>query len=269
MWALVKVIGPGFPYVELAFFRALLAMPLMGTLLWRSGHRVRPARPLLMVARGLLGVGAMLGMFFALPRGKFADFAIIGKTQPLLIAMLSQALIREPPPRVALLSLALGFAGALLVIKPGFGLLNVAALVVLGAAALSALAHLAVRRLNATDPPLLIVFHFTLVVGVVSGALSLPVFVAPDLRQWGMLIAVAQLAAAGQLLMTTAYGRDAAPVVAAASYASVIYALVLGFAFWGELPDGLALLGGILIVGAGLLLARGRRGVRQPPAPPS
>jgi len=237
-------------------------------LMWRSRQRLRPGHPTLMLARGVLGGGAMLAMFFALPRGKLAEFTIIGKTQPLMIAILSPLLIHERPPATVLLSLALGFTGAVLVIKPGFGLINVASLMVLGAAFLSALAHLAVRRLNATDPPLLIVFYFTVVVGVMCGLLSIPVFVAPSLQQWGLLLVLAQLAAGGQLLMTTAYGRDSAPVVAAAAYASVVFALLLGHVFWHELPDGLALIGGALVVGAGILLAWARRGIRQPPAPP-
>lgn len=265
MFALVKALGPGFPPAEVAFFRALFGLPLVLLLLRRQGHDARPRRPWLMAARGVLGCGAMLGFFYALPRGKLADITLIGRTQPLLIALLSRRLIHEPTPRLALLSLVLGFGGAFLVIKPGFGLLNVAGLVAMAAVAFSTLAHLAVRRLNATDPPLVIVLYFTLIVGGVSGALSIPSFVVPGPGQLLLLLVIGQGAAGGQLLMTMAYGRDRAPVVAAASYASVLYALLLGLAFWGELPDHLALLGGGLIVCAGLLLAWGRWNVHEPP----
>ena len=267
MFALVKSLGPGFPNSEAAFFRALFGLPAVCWMLRRGHETLRPRRPWLMAARGLLGAGAMLGFFYALPRAKLADVTLINRTQPVLITLLARLVIKEPAPRLALISLGLGFGGALLVIKPGFGLLNVPGLVALGAVVFSALAHLAVRRLNASDTPLLIVFWFTLIVGGVSGLLGVPVFVLPNARQWLVLAVMGQAAAGGQLLMTTAYGRDTAPVVAAASYASVVYALVLGLAFWGELPDRLALVGGLLIVIAGLVLAWGRRGVLNPPAP--
>lgn len=267
MFALVKSLGPAFPHTEAAFFRALFGLPAVCWMLRRRDETLRPRRPWLMAARGLFGAGAMLGFFYALPRAKLADVTLINRTQPVLITLLARLVIKEPAPRLALISLGLGFGGALLVIKPGLGLLNVPGLVALGAVVLSALAHLAVRRLNATDTPLLIVFWFTLIVGGVGGLLSVPVFVLPDARQWLVLAVMGQAAAGGQLLMTMAYGRDAAPVVAAASYASVLYALVLGLAFWGELPDRLALVGGLLIVLAGLVLAWGRRGVLNPPAP--
>jgi drug/metabolite transporter (DMT)-like permease len=174
--------------------------------------------------------------------------------------------LRERAPRLALVCLAGGFAGATLVIKPGFGWLNLPAAIALGAAVLSAVAHLTVRRLNATDAPLVIVLYFTLIVGACSGLLSIPVFVVPDPRQLLILLGMAQCAAFGQLLMTTAYGRDTAPVVAASAYAVVVYGLLLGYLLWGELPDGLALVGGALIVGAGVLLAFGRRGMVVPPS---
>jgi drug/metabolite transporter (DMT)-like permease len=270
MFAMVKALGPGFPNTEAAFFRALLSLPLMAALLWRSrrstGLSLRPARPALMAARGLFGCAAMLGFFYALPRGKLADLMIISRTQPIFITILARVILGERASRLALACLVGGFAGAFLVIKPGLGWLNLPAAIALGAAVLSALAHLAVRQLNATDPPLLIVLYFTLIVGTCSGLLSIPVFVVPDLRQLLLLVALAQCAAFGQLLMTTAYGRDTAPVVAASAYAIVLYGLLLGYLLWGEMPDGMALLGGVLIVGAGVVLAFARRGMVVPPS---
>jgi drug/metabolite transporter (DMT)-like permease len=268
MFASVKALGPDFPYAEAVFFRSLFSLPLVALLLWRSGCSLRPRRPYLMLLRGLLGGGAMLGNFFALQRAKLADITVIGRTQPLLVAALAPLLLRERVPRLALLSLGVGFGGALLVVKPGPDLLsvNLPALVALGATLLSALAHLIIRRLNATDAPLVIVFYFTLIIGAAGGLLSVPVFVVPDARQLAVLVALAHFAALGQLLMTTAYGRETAPVVAAASYSSIAFTLVLGLIFWSELPDGLALAGAGIVVAAGLVLAFGRRNADGPAA---
>jgi drug/metabolite transporter (DMT)-like permease len=154
------------------------------------------------------------------------------------------------------------------VIKPGFGLFHLPGLMALGAAVLSALAHLTVRRLGATETPQRVVFYFVVIVGVLAGGLSFTDLVLPSPREWLLLVGLAQCATCGQLLMTTAYSRDQAPVVAASSYTSVAFALILGLALWQEVPDALALLGALLIVGSGVFLALGRRGRGEGSPPP-
>ena len=272
MFALVKGLGPTFPHFEGVFFRSLFSLP---TLLWilRRGEggggwqqRLRPRRPGLMLLRCLFGFGGLTGYFWSVQRGKLADMAAISRTQPILIACLAPLLIGDRSPRAALIALPIGFCGALLVIKPGFGLLNLPGLVALAAVVFSALAHLTVRVLNATETPQRIVFFFVLVVGLLGGLLSLTNFVIPTPTQTLLLIGLAQCATFGQLLMTTAYGRDRAPVVAASGYASVVFALIIGLAGWGERPDALALIGAALIVGSGIYLAYARRD-KNGPAP--
>lgn len=259
MFALVKALGPEFPHFEGIFFRGVFSLPLVIGLLRREGSRLWPKRPGLMLVRGLLGFIAMSSYFYAVQRGKLADMAAISRTQPIFVACLAPLLINEPAPRVLIATLALGFGGAVLVIKPGLGVLNLPGLMALIAAVFSALAHLSVRRLNATEPPPRIVFYFTMAMCVGGGLMSIPDFVVPSLRQLLLLIGLAQGAAVGQMLMTTAYSRENAPVVAAAAYVIVVFALLIGLIFWQEVPDALALLGAALIISAGLVLAyRGR-----------
>lgn len=266
MFALVKGLGPDLPFSEVVFFRALFSLPIILVLLRRRRFSLRPRQWPLMLARGLLGLTAMSGYFFALQRGVMANIAVIARTQPIFVTFLSPVLVGDQIPRVALLALAMGFGGALLVIKPAaLSLLDLACLVALGSAVFSALAHLAVRRLNATNPPEVIVLYFTLVIGIGGGLMSVPVFVLPDIRQWLFLASMALSATGGQILMTTAYSRDSAPVVSAAAYSIVLFALLFGYLFWLELPDAMSLVGGAVIVVAGVLLAYARRADRVPP----
>lgn len=268
MFACVKALGAGFPFFEAVFFRALFGLPLVLALVLRRGGRLWPRRPLLMLARGLFGFAAMSGYFYAVQRGQLAELAVIARTQPIFIACLAPLLLHERITGVALGALAAGFGGALLVIKPGFGgLFDSAGLAAMSSAVLSALAHIAVRRLGATERPELIVLYFTLVVGSGSAALGGATFVAPTGAQLVLMGVVALCATAGQLLMTAAYARDRAPIVSASAYSSVVFATVLGYAFWGELPDLLAWIGASIVVAAGIALAFSRRGVREPPSP--
>jgi drug/metabolite transporter (DMT)-like permease len=141
-----------------------------------------------------------------------------------------------------------------------------AAWVALGASAASAGAHLRVRRLNRTDHPLVIVFNFTTLTGLITVFKALPGFVPLAQTQWVLIVGVAVFASLGQLFMTSAYGKDRAPAVAAASYSSVLLSIVYGYLFWDEIPHPLAWVGGGLIVLGGLLLLKSRFKVSEPAA---
>ncbi len=114
------------------------------------------------------------------------------------------------------------------------------------------------RRLNRTDYPLVIVFNFTLLTTLITALWALPGFKTMTGYQWLMGIGIAFFASVGQILMTLAYRSDKAPIVAAASYSSVILSVVYGYLFWAELPEASAWIGGILIISGGFLLAFSR-----------
>jgi drug/metabolite transporter (DMT)-like permease len=154
--------------------------------------------------------------------------------------------------------LAAGIVGTILVVKPTPELINMPAAIRFGGSFTSALAHLAVRRLNATHRPEVIVLYFNLITLAGSVLTAIPSFVVPNTTQWVLLLGIAGFATIGQLLMTNAYRLDVAPVVSASSYTSVGFSLIIGYLFWSELPDTLALIGGAVVIIAGTALAYGR-----------
>jgi len=125
---------------------------------------------------------------------------------------------------------------------------------------------LLVRRLNKTDHPLVIVFNFTALTAMITAFKALPSFMPLDSKQWLLILGVAVFASLGQLFMTSAYGKDRAPVVAAASYSSVILSVVYGYLFWHEIPQPMAWVGGGLIILGGLLLLKSRYRASEPAA---
>jgi drug/metabolite transporter (DMT)-like permease len=142
-----------------------------------------------------------------------------------------------------------------------------AAWIAIAGAGAASMAHLMVRRLNATDYPLTIVLNFTALTCIISGIWVVPRFVAPSWMQLLLLACVALFASLGQLFMTLAYQRDRAPAVASASYASVVLAVVYGYFIWKEIPHPLTWLGGLLIISGGILLLKSRLHVNEPPSP--
>ena len=258
MSALVKGLGEALPLTELMFLRTVIALPfLLGVQIYRGRPLLVNNRKLLLL-RALFGVSAMYCFYYALTHMPLADCVFIGRTQPLLLALLAPLLVAERTPRRVWLAILLGLAGTLLVVRPGAAW-STAAWVALAASFFSALAHLMVRRLHRSDGSGVIVLNFTFLLALVSGALAWPVFRLPEPEHWGMIIGISLFASAGQALMTRAYCYDRAPAIAASSYASVILSVCYGWWFWDEVPVALTWGGGGLIVLGGLVLLLARR----------
>lgn len=266
MSAFIKAIGGSLPLPELVFLRCLLALPFLYLIVrMRQRPLIVKAKKLLLL-RTVFGMAAMTGFFFALGRIPFAECMFLGRTQPLFIALLAPHILGEKTPAASWIAIITGLAGAIMILQPGAGW-SVGAWVAVGAAGSSALAHIMVRRLNATEYPLVIVFNFTVMVCIFAGLWSVPYWVTPDRVQLFLLVCIALFASLGQLCMTLAYQRDRAPAIASASYTSVVLAVIYGYFIWGELPQPLTWLGGGLIIAGGIQLLRTRFHVNEPPSP--
>ena len=266
MSALVKVLGPDIPAVQIVFLRCLLALPLLFIVVRRnSGHLLVRDRGLIFL-RTIFGLIAMVGFFYSIARMPLADAVFIGRSEPLFLTILAPLVVKERAPRSVWIALITGTVGLALIFKPALDW-HFAALVASGAAFSSALAHLHVRKLNRSETPLVIVFNFTLFTALFTSLFTLPSFVKLTGREWLILGGIALLATIGQVLMTTAYQKDIAPVVASSSYISVLLSLLYGYLFWGEIPHPLTWVGGTTIVMGGLILLKDRFKAHEPPTP--
>ena len=266
MSAFVKGVGHSLPLPELVFLRCLLSLPVLVIIV---GIRRRPfvvkARKLLLV-RTLFGMSAMFCFFYGLTNMPLAECIFLGRTQPFLLALLAPFVVKEKAPLAAWIAIITGIGGVALIMQPEASW-SFAGWVAMAGAGLSAMAHLMVRRLNATDAPLTIVLNFTVLTCIISGAWQAPQFIVPSMKQLLLMLGVALFASLGQLFMTLAYQHDRAPAVASASYASVVLAVVYGYLVWNEIPHHLTWLGGLLIVSGGILLLKSRLHVSEPPSP--
>jgi len=266
MSAFIKAIDISLPLPELVFLRCLFALPVLYLFVRLRQRPLIVRAKKLILLRTLFGMTAMTGFFFALSHMPFAECIFLGRTQPLFIALLAPFILGERTPAAGWFAIITGLAGVSLILQPGVTW-SIGAWVAIGAAGSSALAHILVRRLNATEYPLVIVFNFTALTCILSGLLSMPYFVMPNNKQVLFLLCIALFASLGQLCMTLAYQHDRAPAVASASYTSVVLAVIYGYFFWNEMPQPLTWLGGGLIVAGGILLLKTRIHVNEPPSP--
>lgn len=263
MAAMIKAIGPEIPLSQLIFLRCLLAAPVFFVIIITQGMPALVKARKVLVGRTLLGMTAMYCFFYALTHMPLADCIFIGRSQPLLLALFAPYVLGEKTPKAAWFAIITGLAGVMIIMNPSANW-SFAAWMALGGAATSAGAHLLVRRLNRTDYPLVIVFNFIVITGFITAFWALPNFVPLSKTQWLLITGVALFASLGQMLMTSAYRRDRAPAVAAASYSSVILSVVYGYFLWHEIPHPLAWIGGVLIIAGGMLLVKSRFRMKEP-----
>ena len=192
---------------------------------------------------------------------------LLNYTSPLFIAVIAVLWLKERWTRPRIMALLLGFAGVLLLFNPGSEVASLAGLLGLASGAFAGLALATVKKLSASEPAVRIVTWFALLSSLISAVPMLFEFRWPTPELWAWLAAVGLFANLGQLGLTIAYSKAAATQVSPLSYSSLIFAGIVGFLAWGELPDTLGLFGTILVALAGIMVARERS---EPlPVPPS
>lgn len=260
MDATVKALTAHYSVVQIAFFRCLLALPvLLAASAWRGGRAsMTTDQPGLQLLRGLLMTATGLLFFNALRHLPLADTLAISFAAPFIIAGLSLPLLGERVAAPAWAAIGVGFLGVLVVARPTGGL-GTGALLALAAATTYALASIALRRLGRSDSAMTTALWGTLVPGAVYTALTVFDWRAPAAAHWPALLAVGGLGAFGQLTIGAAYRRAPASLLGTVEYSAVLWGVLIGLVAFAEIPDARVLAGVALILGSGAFLLRAQR----------
>lgn len=256
MDAVVKWMGQSYSTTQIVFFRSLFAFLPLSFFIFRAGIgaalRVNDAKT--HVLRSAVGLVAMFTFFYAYANMPLADAIAISFAAPIFVTALSVPLLGEKvgPRRWA--AVLAGFVGVLIMVQPGPGLLQSVAIVPLIGVVFYALAAIYVRKLSHTDSPTSIVFYFTLACTVVSGVLLPFSWVTPSLADLMCLIAVGLIGGLAQITITQAFRHADVALVMPFEYTGMIWAAVLGFMFWGEIPGLNIWIGVAIVVAAGLYI---------------
>ncbi len=190
--------------------------------------------------------------FFAVGSLPLADVVAIMFVGPLFVTALSVPLLGDyvGPRRWA--AVAVGFLGALLVVRPGSGIMQGLAVLPVLAAFSHALYTITTRKLANHDLPMTTLFYTAALGAVVTTAIVPYFWITPDLAGWLLMALLGVFGAAGHLTLIKALGYASPVVVAPLSYASLVWSIGMGFALFGDLPDGMTLIGAVVIAGSGL-----------------
>ncbi len=207
--------------------------------------------------RSVSGSICQLLFFLSVQSIPLMDSVLLSNAAPLFIPLVVLVWFRKSVQPMVWLSLLIGLAGIILIIKPGPQMFqNPASLLALLAAVFSALALVATNKLSETEPPMrILVYNFG-----ISTVLLAPVCVfawkPPTPHQWLLLAGVGGFYALTQYLIILAYRHADAAQISPFNYTVVIFSGLLGWWFFGNVPDGLAVAGALLICAGGILSMR-------------
>lgn len=247
--ALIRVLGRDLPEPVIVLFRFLFALAFFAPSILRGGGELLATRrPGAHALRAACGYAGFVAFVYAAQRMPLADVMALGFTQPLWAAAIGMLAFGERFSAARALALLAGFAGAMLVLRPGFAHAPLLpALAALANALLTCIAMMTVKRLSATEPAGRIAALFLLVGTLLSAPGAWVVWTTPAPAALPWLVVLGALAWIGQVSLSRGYALGRFSTMAAMDFARLPAALAIGWIAFAEAPDGLAVAGMALI----------------------
>ena len=267
MSALVRFLGDAVPIGQVVFFRAAFAiLPVVVIYAWRRelATAVRTKRPFGHLGRGLIAVAGMFLNFAALVRLPLVDATAISFAAPLITVAFAALILKERVRVYRWSAVGVGFLGVLVMLWPHFDLTHVStvastagtvgALCAITSAFTNAGAVIQTRRLTASETTSSIVFYFSLICAF-AGLATLPLgWQAPTPAELAALIGLGIFGGLAHIFLTESYRYASASVIAPFDYTAILWAFVLGYAMFGEIPTAIVFIGAAIVAGAGLFV---------------
>lgn len=280
MSAIIKIATETVPAAQAVFFRSFFAFPIIILWLWQRGdlrHGLEPSNLMGHVWRGVFGTTAMGLTFGGLSLLPLPEVTAIGYATPLFTVIFAAIFLKERVRLFRFSAVGVGLIGVLIVLFPRFTISGdevsqmaaMGALMVLGASIMRGLVQIHVRRLVQTDSTAAIVFFFSLTATVLS-FLTWPLgllvnwgpltWVNPGVAISILLISAGLVGGVAQIMMTSSFRFGPVSMLAPFDYASMIFATIIGWLVFSEVPTPAILIGaGLVIAGGALIIWRERQ----------
>jgi len=265
MSVLVRYLGERYPVGEVVFFRSACAiLPVVVIYAWRGELEaaIRTGRPFAHIGRGATAVGAMFCNFSSLARLPVVDATAISFVSPLITVGLSAVILKERVRIYRWSAVIIGFAGVLVMLAPHLDVGSstasttgaIGAALGLMGACFSAGSTVQTRVLTASETTSSIVLYFSLICAL-AGLCTWPFgWVTPTWPELAALVTIGIFGGLAHIFLTESYRLAPASLVAPFDYTSMLWALLLGYLVFQEVPSALVFLGAGIIAGAGLFV---------------
>jgi drug/metabolite transporter (DMT)-like permease len=270
MGGFAKVISQVLPPVEVTFFRNIFGVILVGLAIYKVPLKQTGGKPFLLLFRGFMGFAALLAYFYIMAHIPLGEAVTYNKTSPIFVAIFAYVFLNEKLHKSAFFAVILGFAGIVLVAHPQGGSFDKYDILGIFSGVGAALAYTSIRELRNYYDTRAIVMSF-MGVGTIAPLILMlltpyvrvsedfdwmfAAFVMPEGVEWAYVAAVGLFATVSQLLMTKAYELTKAGIVGTISYSNIVFALIIGMMLGDPIPDIWTVLGIILVILSGLLVA--------------
>ena len=251
----VKLSGD-LPTAEKAFFRNLIAAIVALYMLKKEGQQLRVKEGCLptLLLRSIAGTIGIYANFWAISHMAIADANILNKLAPFAAIIMSIFIIGEKPNLFEIGTVITAFIGAVFIVKPGAGIASLPAIVAVLGGIAAGTAYTYVRKLGLMgERKAVIVLFFSTFSCLVSLPGMITGFVPMSAKQLACLLMAGVMASVGQLNVTAAYTYAPAREISVFDYSQVVFAALLGFLFFGEMPDTWSFIGYLIIIGTAVL----------------
>ncbi|MCP4390990.1 MAG: EamA family transporter [Gammaproteobacteria bacterium] len=283
---IIKHFSDHFSVLQIVFYRGLISMMIILTLfiVMQKQIPLLSRRPPLMLARGLLGFCSYTCYYLAVAAMPLAEVVSITFTMPLFVTAMSALVLREKVGLHRWGAVVIGFIGVLIILSPE-GEFNPLAVAFAFGAAISYASHATITRfLGSHDYPLTIAFNAIGIFTLASAVLSLAMYFGllnissdhPSLaffsRDWAplqgfdllLILVIGVIAAVGFFCLSKAYCLAEASAVAPFEFSYIIWAVMVGYIFWNEVPNLTTIIGVMVLAGSSLYIGyRERRAQRK------
>lgn len=264
--AVLKFLGRTIHPVELSFFRYCVGFLMLAPLFLRLGIRsfTTTRLDLHLWRLGLATLG-QTGVFIAFVNLKLADATAIWFSKPLFTTVVAIFILSEFVPARRWIATIIGFAGVIVMLRPGAGVIDPFALVAVGAALCMAVANILIRLMAPTESPMCILFYYH--IGGIALLLgpALWVWQTPGGMEWFLIAAMGIGQTIGMICFVRGFSIGEANAIGPSEYVRLIYAGLIGYFVFGESVDSWTVIGGAIIVGSTLYIARDE--ARRPRSP--
>jgi len=261
MIVMIRYVSDVMTAFDIAFYRAVVSVLVMLPVIFRGGlaagiGQLRTKRPGLMISRGVLTYFALVAWIYAVANMVLADAVALNATIPLWTVILAALVLRERVPAQRWLVILVGFAGALVILRPGFAAITLAAAAALVSAFFYGSTSAVSKALTRTERTGAIVFHTNLTLAAAAAAPALVWWNPPGWAELPLVIGIGVTGALAHVCITQAYRHGDASFVAPFDFVRLVLITAAGYLLFGEAVSIFVWVGAALVIGSAVYLTR-------------
>ena len=252
----VKGLNNYFPVWEIVFFRALSGLIIsLGLISYFGINKIKTKKPIRHFIRAFSAVCCVVFYFFGLKYLFLSENVTIVHSAPILAAIIAVPILGEKLGIKRSVAILFGFAGVLIIVKPGTDLFKIVSIFPILSAIFMAVVYISTRSLMSTESSVSIIFYYSLALFITSLVFFPKDFLFPTWSQLILLFNLGIMGSLGHFFISQAAKYADEVVISPFEYTSFLFVTVMGYYFYNEIPTNSIYLGGLLIIISGLFIA--------------